>query len=166
MMNFTNPTEYSANVPYVNINILNNKTILGYAVAKDISVKPGRNQNVLIKALWDPSTLGGRNGTIIGRELLSQYISGICLPGMWSTSLIILGWNTTLTLKTHEGTIPSQPMLGKALSSFDIDIPTPKLKTPRGPGHGGDDDEGPDDDNPHFIEDATVSLISMSIGSL
>ena len=75
-MNFTNPTEYSASVPYVNIHILNNNTILGYAIAKDVSVKPGKNDDILIQALWDPSTLGGDNGTLIGRELLSRYISG------------------------------------------------------------------------------------------
>ena len=49
-------------------------------------------------------------------------------------------------------------MLGKALSFIDMEIPTPKLKTPRGPNHGGDGEKGDDgDDNgPHFIEDAIV----------
>ena len=75
-MNFTNPTKYSASVPYFHVNILNNKTLLGYAVAKDVVITPGRNEDILIKALWDPSGLGGHNGTAVGRELLSQYISG------------------------------------------------------------------------------------------
>lgn len=67
------------------------------------------------------------------------------------------GFNTTLTLKTHNGTIPSQPALGKALSQFEIDIATPQLRPPKNPNHhDGDNDDDRDDDGPHFIEDATV----------
>lgn len=75
-VNFTNPTEYSAYAPYVNIHILNNNTLLGHATAQNVYVSPGRNDNVLVQALWDPSALGGKNGSSVGRELLSQYVSG------------------------------------------------------------------------------------------
>jgi len=51
-----------------------------------------------------------------------------------------------LSLRTHEGTIPAQPSLGRALSKFGVDLPTPNLR-------GGD---GKDDK--HFIQDATVSF--------
>jgi hypothetical protein len=83
----------------------------------------GNNTNILVQATWDPTTFGGEEGAKIGRELLSQYISG---------------FNTTLTFQTHEGSIPNQPELGKALSKFAIEIPAPRLSAPSG---GDDDDE-------------------------
>jgi Protein of unknown function (DUF3712) len=141
-VNLTNPTVYSAHVPYVNIHILHNDTLVGHATAENIDVIPGNNTNLLVEALWSPFELGGRNGSEVGRNLLSQYISG---------------FNTTLTLKTHESTIPSQPNLGRALSSLEIVIDAPKLSPPQQPGDDGDDDdEGGDQSAPRFIIDATV----------
>ncbi len=75
-INITNPTDYSANVPFVNINLLSNGTLLGYATAKNITVVPGLNDDILVEALWDPLTPSGKAGVDQGRELLSQYISG------------------------------------------------------------------------------------------
>ena len=75
-LNITNPTLYSATVPYVNINLLNNGTILGHATAENISIVPGLNHNIPVIALWDPMTPSGEKGRRVGRELLSQYISG------------------------------------------------------------------------------------------
>ena len=72
-VNVTNPTNYSAAVPYVNINLLSNDTLLGRATARNVHVVPGRNDNILVKATWDPSNSAGLE---VGRELLSQYISG------------------------------------------------------------------------------------------
>lgn len=68
-----------------------------------------------------------------------------------------IGLNTTLTFKTHSHTIPSQPSLGKALSVFEIEIPTPKLRTPD-QDEDGDEDDGDDTEGhaPRFIKDATV----------
>lgn len=77
LVNFTNPTEYSATVPFVDINILTNGTLLGHATAKDVSVVPGTNTNILVTAVWDPRALGGEEGHRIGVEFLSQYISGL-----------------------------------------------------------------------------------------
>lgn len=74
-VNLTNPTNYSATVPYFNINILVNGTHLGQATAKDIEVHPGNNTNILITAVWDPYTYGGADGKAVGAELLSQYVS-------------------------------------------------------------------------------------------
>ncbi|KAL2355592.1 hypothetical protein BJ546DRAFT_971070 [Cryomyces antarcticus] len=145
-VNVTNPTEYSATVPYIDINILNNGTILGHATAKDVRVVPGPNENILVTAVWDPLISSGSKGQAVGKEFLSQYISG---------------WNSTITLKTHKGSIPSQPALGKALESMEIVMPTPKLSAPV-PGHG-DGDGGDDKDmGPHFIEDATMHLFTSS----
>ncbi|KEQ62855.1 uncharacterized protein M437DRAFT_48925 [Aureobasidium melanogenum CBS 110374] len=140
LVNFTNPTEYSATVPFVDINILTNDTLLGHATAKDVHVVPGNNTNILVTAVWDPRTLGGEEGHRVGVEFLSQYISG---------------FNTTLSLRAHEGTIPSQPSLGRALSKFQVDLPTPNLRGGGGRG-GGDKSEK------HFIQDATMHLITRT----
>ncbi len=75
-MNVTNPTEHSATVPYVNIHLLSNGTVLGHATAQNISVIPGPNHDILVTALWDPKAPSGEKGLEVGRELLSQYISG------------------------------------------------------------------------------------------
>ena len=75
-VNVTNPTEYSATVPYMNINLLSNGTILGHATAKHVSVIPGPNHDILVTAIWDPKTSSGEKGLEVGKELLSQYISG------------------------------------------------------------------------------------------
>jgi len=75
-INITNPTEYSAVVPYVDIKLLSNGTEIGHATARNVSVVPGPNHNIVVEALWDPQTPSGSNGVTQGRELLSQYISG------------------------------------------------------------------------------------------
>ncbi|KAF4314543.1 hypothetical protein GTA08_BOTSDO01153 [Botryosphaeria dothidea] len=137
-VNFTNPTNYSATVPYANINIQVNDTTMGHVTAENLTVVPGNNTGVLVEALWDPLTMGGEKGRIVGRDLLSQYLSG---------------FNTTLTLKTHKDTIPSQPALGEVLSRLKLDLPTPKLR------HGDDGENG---DKPRFIKDATMHLITST----
>ncbi|CAD6575067.1 MAG: hypothetical protein ASARMPRED_007042 [Alectoria sarmentosa] len=148
-INITNPTEYSAIVPYVNIKMLSNGTEIGHATARNIAVVPGPNHNILVEALWDPLTPSGQKGIAQGKELLSQYISG---------------FNTSLTLATHAGTIPHQPNLGKALSSLSIDIPTPKLTPPKNPNRDPDDEDDDDRDPnaPKFIDDATFHLITST----
>ena len=157
-INFTNPTQYSATVPYVDLRIINNGTALGHATAKNVSVRPGDNENIIVQAVWDPLTPGGKKGHDSAREFLSQYLSGmshIHEPNLRRALTESVGKNTTLVLKTHNGTIPSQPSLGAALSSLEIELPTPKLGTPKMP----DDDDGDgndEDDGPHFIKDATV----------
>ena len=143
-MNLTNPTEYAATVPYVDIHITKNGSLLGHATARDLYVRPGENTNLLVKAVYDPLTLGGEDAKDVGRELLSQYISG---------------WNTTLVLQTHNGSIPTQPTLGKALSRFAIEIPTPKLSVPS---PSDPDDPAREDNGTHFIKDATMHLITST----
>jgi len=142
-VNFTNPTDYTANVPYFNIHILKNGSVIGQATVENVEVAKGNNTNVLVNAVWDPYTFGGKKAQIIGRDLLSQYISG---------------WNTTLSFKTHHGTIPSQPGLGEALSQFEIELPTPNLSAPD---ENGGDKEG-DPEHPHFIKEATFHLFSST----
>ena len=79
LVNFTNPTKYSATVPYFNINILVNGTVLGQAIAEDVVVVPGNNTNIPIKAVYDPFTNSGMAGKEMGKQLISQYISGATL---------------------------------------------------------------------------------------
>ncbi len=142
-VNFTNPTKYTAQIPYINIHILNNGSIIGDATAREVNVKRGNNSNILIQATWDPTKYGGEKAGKIGRELLSQYISG---------------YNTTLTFQTHNHSIPHQPKIGKALSKFAIEIPTPRISAPS-TGHDGKDG---DDKKPHFIDNAVFHLLSST----
>jgi hypothetical protein len=72
----------------------------------------------------------------------------------------VIGWNVSLTIRMHRGTLPSLPSLGEALSKVNITIPVPHLK---GPDDDPDDpDDDPDDDDPdnasrpRFIKGATV----------
>jgi hypothetical protein len=127
----------------MNIHILNNGSIIGDATARNVTVSRGKNSNILVQAAWDPTKYGGKKSAKVGRELLSQYISG---------------FNTTLTFKTHKDSIPSQPSIGKTLRKFPIEIPTPRISTPS-TGHESPDN---DDKKPHFIEDATFHLISST----
>ncbi|CAG8982435.1 hypothetical protein HYALB_00007114 [Hymenoscyphus albidus] len=138
-VSFTNPTDYTAQVPFVNIHVLNNGSILGDATAENVTVIKGNNTNLLVRATWNPSKFGGDKAQEIGRELLSQYVSG---------------YNTTLTFSTHEDSIPFQPSLGKTLSKFKIEIPTPRLHSPN--------DRTDGDDQPQFIKQATFHLFSST----
>ena len=92
-----NPTDYSAHVPYVNVSILVNETRVGYAWAST-DIVPGPN-SMTVYAAWEVSKMG--------REWLSQFITG---------------YNTSITVKTHAGSIPSIPDIGLVL-----EIPTPHL---------------------------------------
>ena len=53
--------------------MFNNGSMLGHATAEGVSVIPGPNNDILVKALWKPD---GKKGVAVGRELLSQYVSG------------------------------------------------------------------------------------------
>lgn len=75
-VNFTNPTKYSAEVSYFDLNVLVNDTIVGHATVRDAEVKSGNNSNVLVEAVWDPWAVNGTEGAAVGREALSQYLSG------------------------------------------------------------------------------------------
>ncbi|KAJ5172436.1 hypothetical protein N7492_005029 [Penicillium capsulatum] len=138
-VNFTNPTEYSATIPLVDVLMIYNGTTIAHVLARDISVVPGNNTNVSIEFAWSPSEYGGRRGIENGRALLSSYISGA---------------NTTVTLQTHKGTIPALPEIGKSLSIIHIAVPVPRVSTPGSPDDGGD--------RPHFIQDATFYLWSST----
>ena len=72
-VNFTNPTNYSATVPYFDLKLLNNGTELGHAFVRNATITPGNNTNVSIVAFWQPY---GEAALLQGKDVLSQYVSG------------------------------------------------------------------------------------------
>ncbi|PWY86185.1 hypothetical protein BO70DRAFT_361006 [Aspergillus heteromorphus CBS 117.55] len=145
-INVTNPSPYSASMPLIDLQLLFNDTKVAHILAKDITVVPGVNDGIPVDLLWSPLILDGPAGADAGRELLSQYISG---------------QNTTVTIKTHEGTIPALPKLGKALSKLGVEVQIPRVPVPRAPGNGNDPDKGSG-----FIQGATVLSTLMDLISL
>ncbi|KAI1084436.1 hypothetical protein F5B20DRAFT_296366 [Whalleya microplaca] len=136
LVNVTNPTPYTAHVPFVNILVLNNDSILGDATVENLDVVKGENSNILVTAKWNPS-IGGHLGRQIGRDLISQYISG---------------WNTSITVKAHRDSIPGQPTIGEGLSHFNMTFAAPKLDLPgRTP-----------EEKSRFIRDATFHFLSST----
>lgn len=75
-MNFTNPTNYSATIPFFDVEMLFNDTAIGHVFARNLSVVPGNNTSVLIQMSWDPFHNGGQAGVEAGRKFVSSYISG------------------------------------------------------------------------------------------
>lgn len=73
-INLTNPTEYSAAVPYIDVYLLANDTIIGNATATNVNFETGFNRDLSVTALWNPQDRE------VGRELLSKYISGMSAP--------------------------------------------------------------------------------------
>nr|POE85443.1 hypothetical protein CFP56_43759 [Quercus suber] len=141
-MNMTNPTAYAATIPYIDLHILSNNSLVAHATTRELVINPGNNINILVQAVYDPYELAGKHAKAAGRELLSRYLSG---------------YNTTLELKLHSGSIPALPKLGEALSRFSIEMPTPRLGPPGG--NGGSDGK---DGKQTFIRDATMHLFSST----
>lgn len=77
LMNFTNPTNYSATIPFFDVKFLFNNTAVGHVIARNVSVVPGNNGNVSLQMSWDPWTNGGHAGVEAGRKFVSSYISGM-----------------------------------------------------------------------------------------
>jgi hypothetical protein len=115
-VNVTNPTEYSATIPYSNVSTFVNGTRVGYAWVTNMSVVPGPNI-LTARASWETGK--------IGAEWLSQYISG---------------YNTSLTIKSHPGSVPNFPDI-----KMEMTVPAPSTVQ-------------------HPIKETTVrSLLSLSI---
>ncbi|OJJ71352.1 hypothetical protein ASPBRDRAFT_127266 [Aspergillus brasiliensis CBS 101740] len=142
-VNVTNPSPYSASVPSVDFLLLFNDSKVGHMTAKDLAITPGANDGLPVDLTWSPLVLDGETGVTAGRELLSRYISG---------------YNTTVTIRTHEGTIPGLPKLGKALSKLGLEVQIPRVPVPHAPGTGDD----PDDGSKGFIQGATMHLWSST----
>jgi hypothetical protein len=67
-----NPTVYAATIPFADVNVLANNTLLGHVTARKLDIHKGANKNLSIQAAWAP----GLEGRSVGVELLSQWISG------------------------------------------------------------------------------------------
>lgn len=115
---------------------MSNGSLIGEATATNMNITTGNNTNLIVSALWKPST-GGDLGVERGRDLLSSYISGL---------------NTSVTIRTHNGSIPGLPNLGDALSRLNFTMALPRLSLP-----GNDDNE-----KSHFIRGATFHILTST----
>ena len=79
-VNLTNPTNYSAFLPFADVNISWNRTLMGHATVEGVYLKPGRNLNIPLHAVWSPGQSGGEAGLQASRELISRYVSGKRMP--------------------------------------------------------------------------------------
>ncbi|KAL4978077.1 hypothetical protein BDW66DRAFT_130926 [Aspergillus desertorum] len=146
VLNFTNPTQYAASVPLLDLLLVYNDTKVAHLTAKNVTIVPGTNTGINVNLQWCPLDLGGPPAVLAGQDLISRFISG---------------FNTSATMKTHEGTIPALPKLGQALSRLSFEVQIPNLS------RGGDPDTDPDQpgqDGGHngFIQDATLHLWSST----
>ncbi|KAF7713189.1 Uncharacterized protein PECH_001697 [Penicillium ucsense] len=144
LVNVTNPTNHSATIPFFDVKMLYNNTAIGRLIVQNTSIVPGNNTNIPVQMLWAPFDESGSVGVKAGRKFVSSYISGA---------------NMTLQIQTHEGTFPTLPGLGKALSTIPFDVPVPHMSIPRAPGDDGDKDGKP----PKFIQDATLHFFSSTV---
>lgn len=76
-VDFTNPTEYSVTIPFLDVLMLYNDTAVAHIIGRDISVVPGNNTNISVDFAWSPRENGGADGVRAGQALLSSYISGL-----------------------------------------------------------------------------------------
>lgn len=142
VVNLTNPTPYTATIPYLNIHVMKQGYMIGEAVARDIDFRIGNNSDINISATWAPLAFGGEKGQAVGRRLLSEYLSGK---------------NTTIELRAHRGSIPTMPIIGEALSKINMTVNTPMVKLP-----GDDDDDDGEEAGHGFIRDATFHILSST----
>lgn len=136
LVNVTNPTPYTAYVPFVNVHFVANGSILGDGTVQNVDIGTGNNTNILVTAKWNPID-GGPHSRKIGRDLISQYLSG---------------FNTSITVKPHLNSIPGQRLLCKALSRFNATFAMPQLSLP----------DDPSGENSHFIRDASFHVLSST----
>ncbi|KAI0874967.1 hypothetical protein GGS24DRAFT_457486 [Hypoxylon argillaceum] len=136
LVNVTNPTPYTASIPFINVHLVANNSILGDGTIENVDIRAGNNTDLLVTATWNPAK-GGPHSRRVGRDFISQYLSG---------------FNTSITVKPHLNTIPGQPVLCKALSRFNATFAVPKLDLP-GDAPG---------ENSHFIRDASFHFLSST----
>lgn len=115
---------------------MHNDTILGDATVQHLDVVKGLNRDMVVRTTWRPKEAGHHGGEI-GRNLISQYLSGM---------------NTTLSVKAHKDSIPGQRKLCEGLAKLNFTFPTPRLTLP------GDEPDG----KTHFIRDTTFHFLSST----
>ena len=127
---------YTAYVPFVNVHLVANDSLLGDGTIQNVHIRTGLNTNLLVTATWSPAKDGSFSRRV-GIDLISQYLSG---------------FNTSITVKPHLNSIPGQRLLCKALSQFNATFAIPRLSLP------GDTPSG----NSHFIRNATFHFLSST----
>ncbi|OKO95686.1 hypothetical protein PENSUB_11198 [Penicillium subrubescens] len=82
-MNFTNPTNYSATIPFFDVEMLFNDTAIAHVFARNLSVVPGNNTNVSIQMTWDPFSNGdlGKALSVFSFEVPVPHMSMPRAPG-------------------------------------------------------------------------------------
>ncbi|KAK6351715.1 hypothetical protein TWF718_004862 [Orbilia javanica] len=138
---FTNPTNYTAIIPYLNILFTKNGTILGNGTLVNAAIGKGENQ-VTVEAFWAPAD-GGEEARTMGMALLGEYVSG---------------GNSTITIRAHERSIPSLPDLSKALESLEFTLPLPPPPLSSSPSPPGVDPTDP----PRFVQSATLHVLGST----
>lgn len=139
-VNFTNPTPYSASIPFLSVYVMSNSETIASATVHDLNMRPGPANRVSVNVTWDPLGFGGKEAVSQGRRLISDYLSGK---------------NATITIQPHNESLPGLPELGDALRRIRMDFPLPPMNLPD---DGGDDGEG----NHGFIRNAVFHLFSSS----
>ena len=147
-----NPTEYSAHIPYLAVQLENNGSIIGNASILNTNITPGNN-SIIVKATYAPigkGRDGAKHAIEKGLELLGEYASGK---------------NTALTVTAFEGSIPSLPELSRALSGLGATLPIPRLQPPPSQ-HDPNDPSSPPEDQPQstspFLQGATMHIFSST----
>ncbi|RFU80974.1 hypothetical protein TARUN_1259 [Trichoderma arundinaceum] len=138
-VNITNPTPYTASIPFANVHVYHKELLIGEVTVNHIDFQLGNNTNLPVFATWDPVSLGGEESHKAATKLLSDYLSGE---------------NTTLTFRTHQGSIPGMPIIGDALSKFNITLPTPRIKLPG--------DKNGRNQGKNFVRDAIFHVFSST----
>ncbi|KAM0258269.1 hypothetical protein ACHAQJ_003911 [Trichoderma viride] len=138
-VNITNPTPYTAYIPFATVHVYHEGLVIGEVTANHLDLQLGNNTNLAVFATWDPVSLGGDESHKAAAKLLSDYLSGK---------------NTTLTFKTHQGSIPGLPIIGDALSKFNITLPTPRIKLPG--------DKNSRNQGKNFVRDAIFHIFSST----
>lgn len=106
-----NPTPWEVIFPYSNVRVSHDGTFLGNGTVKNLHLKKGVN-NFTVLVAWDPHGTSGKEGEKVGSEVMGEYISG---------------YNTTLSLSTHEKSFPTMPSLGRLMSDILLTLPMPPL---------------------------------------
>lgn len=139
-VNFTNPTPYSAYIPFASFHLASHGHRLAVAEVQEFHLVRGNVTDAAANVLWDPIELGGMQAQREGQRLISEYLSGK---------------NTTISILCHRGSFPGMPNLGEALSTVNLTLPMPPLDLPR--------DEDEDEDLPQgFIRDAVFHIFSSA----
>lgn len=142
IVNVTNPTPYTADIPYASVHLVSGDHVLGAVSVEGLQMQRGNITNISTSMLWDPIGHGGPGAQNEAKLLLSKYLSGE---------------NTTIAVRTHRGSLPGMPDVGEALSRLNITFPMPAMDLPE-----DDEDSGSDSIGHGFIRDAVFHIFSSA----